>query len=56
METWLEHRPAWAKEQEQTDERNPDESPPSQATSACTNPGERIGDNHLAFPVAWDEE
>src|SRR5947209_16313126 len=40
VETWPGNWPNWVREQEQTDERNPDECPPSQAAPACPNPGQ----------------
>src|SRR2546427_1888707 len=56
VETWPGNWPHWAREQEQTDERNPDDCPPSQAAPACPNPDQRVSDDHLAFPMAWDDE
>jgi len=39
--------PNWARELEQTYERNPEECPPSQAAPACPNRGQRDSDDHL---------
>ncbi|HEU0004124.1 MAG TPA: hypothetical protein VFQ36_24680 [Ktedonobacteraceae bacterium] len=43
-------------EQEQTDEQHPDEFQPSQTAPAGPGSDQFVSDDHLAFPLAWDEE
>ncbi len=56
METWPGKWPDWVREQEQTDERHPDDCPASQAAPAGPGPDQLVSHDHLAFPMAWDEE
>src|ERR1035438_10271385 len=51
VEIWPGNRADWLNKQEQADERNSHEYPPSQTTPACPRPGQHDSDDHLAFPM-----
>src|SRR5207247_11000371 len=46
----------WVRAHEKPDERPPAKCPLAHAAPACRSPGQRDSDDHLAFPMAEDEE